>query len=199
MNPSPPLEALLPVIEALRRLGVPYYLGGSLASSLYGVARTTLDADLVADLGLAHVAPLVSALQGAYYVDAGMIAEAITRKSCFNVIHLATMFKVDVFVLKDRPYDRTALGRTRQDSLTPEEPGAEVLLAAPEDIILNKLEWFRSGDEVSGRQWHDAVGVLKVQKDHLDRGYLARWAAELGLTDLLQRAWREAEGRGAQA
>jgi len=184
----------LPVVEALRRLGVAHYLGGSLASSLYGVARTTLDADLVADLRLAHVPPLVSALQGAYYVDAGMISEAITRKSCFNVIHLATMFKVDVFVLKDRPYDRTALGRIRQDSLTPEEPGTKVLLAAPEDIVLNKLEWFRSGDEVSERQWRDAVGVLKVQKDRLDRGYLAHWATELGLSDLLQRAWREAEG-----
>ncbi len=193
MKPSPPLEALLPVVEALTRLGVPHYLGGSLASSLYGVARTTLDADLVADLGLAHVPPLVAALQGAYYVDAGMISEAITRKSCFNVIHLATMFKVDVFLIKDRAYDRAALGRIRQDSLTPEGPGAEVFLAAPEDVVLNKLEWFRSGDEISERQWRDAVGVLKVQKGRLDMGYLARWAVELGLTDLLQRAWQEAE------
>jgi hypothetical protein len=169
-------------------------VGGSLASSLYGVARTTLDADLVADLRLAHVPRLVSALRGAYYVDAGMIADAIARKSCFNVIHLATMFKVDVFVLKDRAYDRTALGRIYPDSLAPEEPGAEVFLAAPEDVVLNKLEWFRLGNEISERQWHDAVGVLKVQKDRLDKRYLAHWAAELGVTDLLQRALQEAEG-----
>ena len=79
MNSSPPLEALSPVIEAFNRLGVPYYLGGSLASSLYGVARTTLDADLVADLSLRHVLPLVAALQAAYDVDAGMISEAIAE------------------------------------------------------------------------------------------------------------------------
>jgi hypothetical protein len=190
---SYPLEALLPVIEALERLRVPYCVGGSLASSLYGVGRTTLDADLVADLDPRHVPPLVAALQAAYYVDAGMILDAIARRSCFNVIHLASMFKVDVFVLKDRSYDRTAFARIRRDTLTPDGPGAEVFLASPEDVVLNKLEWFRLGDEISERQWRDAVGVLKVQKDRLDRSYLARWGSELGLTDLLQRAWKEAE------
>jgi len=123
-----------------------------------------------------------------------MILDPIARRSCFNVIHLATMFKVDVFVLKDRPYDRTAFARIRRDTLTPDEPGAEVFLASPEDVVLNKLEWFRLGDAVSERQWRDAVGVLKVQKDRLDRPYLARWASHLGLTDLLEQAWREAEG-----
>ncbi len=96
------LIAVLPVIDTLERLGVPYYVGGSLASSAHGVVRATADADLVADLQPRHVAGLVDALQANYYIHAGAIHEAISRSSCFNLIHLATYFKVDVFVFKVR-------------------------------------------------------------------------------------------------
>ena len=185
------LTALSPVVEALERLDVAHYLGGSIASSAYGLARSTLDVDLVADLEAKHVQPLVESLQAAYYVDGNMISEAIERKSCFNVIHLATMFKVDVFVVRDRRYDRVALGRIRKDTLALESAAAELFVAAPEDVVLSKLEWFRLGDEVSRRQWDDALGVLKVQQDALDKGYLVQWAQELGIADLLERAWTE--------
>jgi hypothetical protein len=140
-----------------------------------------------------HVEPLVALLRSAYYVDASMISDAIARKSCFNVIHLPTMFKIDVFAVKDREYDRVASRRARKDTLVVESAPAELYVASPEDIVLNKLEWFRLGDEVSQRQWDDAVGVLKVQQNRLDKAYLARWAVELGIADLLDRAWREAE------
>ena len=191
MVPSDILAALIPVVDALERLDVPYYVGGSAASSNYGVARSTLDVDLVADLGAKHVDPLVGSLKSAYYVDGKMISEAIARKSCFNVIHLATMFKVDVFAVKDRRYDRAALSRIRKDTLALESATAELFVASAEDIVLSKLEWFRLGDEVSRRQWDDALGVLKVQQDALDKGYLVQWARELGIADLLDRAWTE--------
>lgn len=193
MEPGYAIEALRPVVDWLERQGVRHYVGGSVASSVYGVVRTTLDVDLVADLAQEHVAPLVEALRGDYYVSSGMISDAIRRRSCFNVIHLGTMFKVDVFALKDRPYDRAALGRIREDTLDPDEPGRVYLLASPEDVILNKLEWFRLGDEVSERQWGDAMGVLKVQQGRLDEAYLDRWANELGVADLLERARKAAE------
>jgi hypothetical protein len=195
MNGPMPIVAVLPVIEAFERLGVRHYVGGSLASSTYGVARTTLDADLVADLAPRHVAPFAEALRADYYVSEAMIADAIARRSSFNVIHLGTAFKVDVFVLKDRAYDRAAFERIRQDSLAAEGVAVEVPFASPEDVILNKLEWYRLGDEVSSRQWGDVLGVLKVQKDSLDRAYLAHWARQLGLTDLLDRAGRELENQ----
>jgi hypothetical protein len=191
MAPSDILAAVIPVVDALERLDVPYYVGGSVVSSNYGVARSTLDVDLVADLSPEHVARLVASLESAYYVDGKMISEAIARKSCFNVIHLATMFKVDVFAVKDRRYDRVALGRIRKDTLALESAAAELFVAAPEDIVLSKLEWFRLGDEVSRRQWDDALGVLRVQEDALDKAYLAQWARELGIADLLDRAWQE--------
>ena len=187
------LAAVRPVVNALERLGVTYYLGGSVVSSTYGLARSTLDVDLVADLAPGHVEPFSDALKPAYYVDARMISEAVARKSCFNVIHLATMFKVDVFAVKERLYDRAALARIRKDTLAVESAAAEFFMASPEDIILNKLEWFRLGDEVSQRQWDDVIGVLKVQQACLDGDYLAEWATKLGIADLLERARKESE------
>jgi hypothetical protein len=186
------LAAMTPVVEEFERLGVRYYVGGSAVSSNYGVARSTLDVDLVADLSQQHVTALVEGLKADYYVDARMIFDAIARQSCFNVIHMPTSFKVDVFVVKNRPYDRVALQRIRKDSLDDEHPSKQFFQASPEDIALSKLEWFRLGDEVSDSQWRDVIGVLKIQHDALDRPYLEKWAAELGVADLLQKAWKEA-------
>jgi hypothetical protein len=187
------LAALTPVVEALERLGVSYYIGGSIASQAYGAVRSTLDVDLVADLRPEHVAPLVEALRKTYYVSAPMISEAVARRSCFNVIHTSTSFKVDVFCAKNRVYDRLAMRRARKDSIDAANPSAQFALASPEDIVLAKLEWFRLGDEVSGKQWTDVVIVLKVQQHCLDRQYLETWAVELGVGDLLAKAWKEAE------
>ncbi len=120
-----------------------------------------------------------------------MIQDAIARRSCFNLIHLANSFKIDVFAVKNRPYDLVALDRIQKKRVA-ENPSLELFLASPEDIVLAKLEWYRLGDEVSERQWHDVLGVLRVQADSLDRSYLEKWAAELGVADLLAKARKEA-------
>jgi hypothetical protein len=185
-------QAMIPVLRTLDALGVTHYVGGSVASSALGLPRTTIDADLVAVLKPRHVADFVARLSGDYYVSAPMIRDAIHRESCFNVIHLATMFKVDVFVAKRRPYDQSALSRIRKENLGEPEDKLQVWLAAPEDVVLNKLEWYRKGAEISERQWLDVQGVLKVQRERLDRGYLRKWAQELDVADLLERALGEA-------
>jgi hypothetical protein len=192
MQPGDALTALLPVIAAFDRLGVPYYVGGSVASSAHGFMRATVDADVVAELESRHVAALVEALEADYYIDANMIRGAIAGHSCFNVIHLASAFKVDVFVPKDRGFDRAALTRKEKRSLDPDVPAIQIFFASPEDTVLSKLEWFRFGDEASDHQWRDVLGVLKTQHNRLDRPYMEHWAAELGVVDLLHRAWREA-------
>jgi hypothetical protein len=125
------LAAVTPVVEAPERLHAICFLGGSIASSAHGVARSTLDAGLVADLSAGHVRPFVDSLEAAYYVDARMISDAIARKSCFNVIHLATMFKVDVFAVKDREYDRVALARIRRETLAPGPSAREFFSPRP--------------------------------------------------------------------
>lgn len=186
------LDAALPVVEQFERLCVPYFVGGSVASSAYGFGRTTLDIDFIADLKASHVSEFAAALQAEYYVSTPRIEAAIRNQSCFNVLQLATMMKVDVFVAKNTSYDRAALGRIQKKAVTTDETAVELFLASPEDVILSKLRWYRLGDCVSDQQWRDVQEVLKVQAPTLEWDYLRHWAADLGLTDLFERAIDEA-------
>ena len=183
--------AIRSVIGSFETLGIPYHIAGSVASSALGVARTTIDVDLVAEIRLDQIKGLVEALENEYYVDGEMIAEAVANRSSFNLVHLATMIKVDVFIPKVSAYAQEAFSRRSLDRLV-EESESEVYIASAEDVILYKLDWYRRGGEVSERQWQDVTGVMKVQRDALDMDYLRRWASELGLRDLLDRAMREA-------
>jgi len=189
------LAALVPVLEALGNLGVRHFVGGSIASSAHGVARASVDADVVAELGPAHVAPLIAALRETYYVPEERIRDAVARRASFNVIHLDTMLKVDVFVSRDRPFDRRAFERSLPASIEG-TGGATLPVSSAEDVVLAKLEWYRRGGEVSDRQWTDVQGVLRATAGALDLPYLRRGAAELGVGDLLHRALEEADLAG---
>lgn len=180
------LAAITPIVDTLEELGVPYHIGGSVASSLYGLPRLTIDVDLVADLRLGHVRPLVKRLQTTYYIDEDMVRDAINRHSSFNIIHQDSILKVDVFIPKSRLFDQEELRRVQQEVLL--EGTRPFNVASPEGTILNKLEWYKMGGEVSDRQWNDILGVLKVQGTNLDMVYLQHWAANLNVTDLLERA-----------
>ena len=185
------LRASLKVIRALEELDVPYLVGGSLASSFHGTPRSTNDADLVADLRRAHVPLLAAALEAEFYLDRGRIRDAVRRRSSFNVIYLETMFKVDIFVLKDDPLAREEM-RRRQRVVVDEESGRAIDVASPEDTVLQKIAWYRLGGSASQRQWDDILGVLKVQRHDLDREYLERWAVHLEVQDLLRQALEDA-------
>jgi hypothetical protein len=186
------LAAVEPVVDVLVALGVRYRIGGSVASSALGVPRSTLDVDIACELRAGHVGALASRLIDRYYLDEDAIADAVRRQSCCNLIHLDTMLKVDLFVRRDRPFEDVAFERSIRRSLDVAPGAREFEITTAEDIVLHKLEWFHSGGEVSERQWHDVVGVLSIQGDAIDRAYLARWAAELGVADLLARALAEA-------
>jgi hypothetical protein len=188
-----PVAVTLRVAAELRRLGIEYLVGGSIASSLHGRPRTTQDVDLVAKIAGCHVPPLVSALEHEFYIDADMAHEAIVRRASFNIIHLATMLKVDIFVFTG---DDLGHEEMRRKVLVPLR-GEGIWFASPEDIVLQKLEWFRKGDGISERQWRDVVGVIQVQGLHFDREYTRAWAARLSLGDLLHRALDEADGSTA--
>jgi hypothetical protein len=186
------LRALGPVIEVLEELGVAHYVGGSLASSVHGIPRTSIDADVIADLGLEQVAALAERLRDRYYLDERRIRAAVEARRSFNLIHLDTMFKIDVFVSKRRPYDLEALRRAQPEAVESAPSARRFPVASAEDTVLAKLEWFRAGGEVSDRQWTDIVGVLRARGGELDVGYLERWATVLGVRDLLDRARTEA-------
>ncbi len=186
------LKALEPVVAVFEDMLIKYAVGGSIASSLYGTARATLDVDLVADVKLQHVPELVRTLEADYYIDEQMIKTAIRRRASFNLIHLETMMKIDVFLIKDNPYEKKAFTRRRRDVLDEERPNHLFYISSPEDIILKKLEWYRKGDMISERQWNDVLGVLKVQRDNLDIDYLVYWASELDLSELMEKAFKTA-------
>ena len=185
-----PIEVTLAVAGILERLGVEYLVGGSLATSLHGIPRATLDVDMVADLRMTHLGDFVAALQADFYVDADMVKDAIRRRSTFNILHLATMFKVDVFVVGSDELLSSEMSRKQRVRVL-EDPPTEIFLASPEDMVLQKLIWYREGGGVSDRQWGDVIGVIKTQGNRLDLTYLRLWATRKQLADLLSRALAE--------
>ena len=183
---SEALSVTLKVTETLESLQVPYAIGGSMASTSHGRIRTTLNVDIVAALTIADVDPLIRELDQEFYADVAVIHAAVTNQGSFNLIHRATMFKVDLFVVGERQFDRQQLERRRLQVLAP--PDGKAFIASPEDVVLAKLDWYRLGGETSERQWDDVQGVLEIQSTRLDLSYLHRWAEDLGIADLLRRA-----------
>ncbi|NOY76642.1 MAG: hypothetical protein GXO76_02100 [Calditrichaeota bacterium] len=186
------LLALGPVIKIFDELSISYYIGGSIASSLYGIARATLDIDIVADIKLRHISPLKKHLENDFYFDEDMVRDAIIKKSTFNMIHLETGTKLDIFILKYEPYQYNAIQRRRKDTIEEGNFESMFYFSSPEDIIINKLLWCKMGGEVSERQWHDVVGVIKIQNESLDKKYLKTWSQKLSVWSLLEKAFKEA-------
>ncbi len=186
-----PVFVALKVISVLEKLGIPYFIGGSLASAIHGVVRATNDVDIIADLKMEHVLPLKKALQNEFYVDEDMIREAIRKKSSFNLIYLELMFKIDIFVSSSHPYIQEEF-RRRYNEIVSNKPEQTAYIATPEDTILSKLKWYKIGGCISDRQWSDVLGVLKVQGEQLDMVYLKQWAEDLSISDLLGKALGEA-------
>lgn len=185
------LGVVLEVARVLDELRVPYAVGGSLASSMHGIPRSTQDGDLVADLRLEHVQPFLAALGDRFYVSEERALQAVQRRTSFNLIHLTTSLKVDVFVLKAEPLALQEMAR-RQALPVPARPGTTLQVASAEDTVLQKLLWYEKGHRVSDRQWTDILGVLKVQRADLDLDYLRDWARQAGVDDLLRKALDEA-------
>jgi hypothetical protein len=190
MSLAEPIAVALELTAGLDELGLQYVLGGSVASSLHGIPRATEDIDIVVVLWGKDVDAFVARFESSFYVDRDMVTDAIRRRASFNLIHLASMYKIDMFIADRSDLVNEELRRRLPIELG--EPPRRVWICSAEDIVLQKLIWYEEGKRVSERQWQDVQGVLKVQGSHLDLAYLRRWAEALRMSDLLAKAFRDA-------
>ena len=191
--PFDQVDVLFLVIRVFEDMGVPYVIGGSFASSAHGLARATMDIDLLVAIEPEQAPELSAKLGSDFYADDVAIRRAALAKRSFNLIHLETSYKVDVFVARPNSFDNQQLNRRRQ--VVVDEAQRTAYVTTAEDIILVKLRWYRSGNEISERQWRDVVSVIEVQGMALDIEYLREWAGRMELSDLLVRAFAEAGGQ----
>ena len=163
------------VAAFLERQGIPYRVVGSLASMAYGEPRFTNDIDILADVRSEHIAAFLEAFPAPeHYLSADAMRAAIELPGQFNILHIPSGLKVDMIVLKRDEYSRLELQRGRRMT----SPGEfDVWFAAPEDVILNKLRYYREGG--SDKHLRDIASILMIQRDAIDRGYIAAWAARL--------------------
>ncbi len=189
---SGPRVAFVRFLEAMDELEIPYMVGGSAASAVHGIWRATGDVDFVVRLRPERIEELVRRLEREYYIDAGQIRSAIEHDRSFNVIHLASGYKFDLFPLTGDLFQQTEFRRRRSERGAPlgGDP-VELFVATPEDVILSKLRWYRLGGGVSEHQWNDVLGVIAVQGHRLDMAYLRQWADYLKVSDLLEQAITE--------
>jgi len=186
-DPNEMVAALKPVAEALSLLRIPYYVGGSVASSYHGAVRSTMDIDIVCQMREEQVGPFVSQFNDTFYVSELAIRQAVRRRSCFNLIHFETSFKVDIFISRERPFDQICMDRAVASKLGGATDFIIVPMATVEDSIISKLEWYRLTDETSERQWDDVSRLVRLTGNALDTDYLAASAEMVGVTDLLLR------------
>lgn len=189
-----PIAVALEVARVLDRLGIPYVIGGSVASTLYGEPRATMDVEFAVQLDPDSIEPLASALETDFYVQPEAVRDAVARRSMFNVICRGCMLKVDMHVRPAEGIYAEEIRRAQRLKLRL-DPEGFAAVATAEDTVLQKLRWFQLGDCVSDRQWRDVLGILKVRGQELDLEYLECWSKSLGLGELLSRAREEAGGR----
>jgi hypothetical protein len=188
-------DLLARIVRLLDAARIPFMITGSTASSAHGAERATRDIDLVIDPDPAALRRLVASLSPKdYYVSEEAAREALLLRRQFSVIDVASGLKVDLIVRKNRPWSLEEFRRRMRTRLL----GVDVFIATAEDVILSKLEWAKAGG--SERQLEDVVGILGVKGPTLERPYVERWARELGVVDLWERANRMAangeEGTG---
>ena len=190
MNRPDETLILQKVTEIFEQLNIAYAIGGSIASSVYGKVRFTQDADITVENFSQKADDLYALMKSQFYINKDTMYQALKNSSFFNIIHLQSAFKIDIYIEENDDFHKQLLSRSRKIRIS-QSTGKLFSVVSAEDIILLKLLWYKSTEYASQRQWSDALGVLAVQKDSLDFNYLKLWSAKLEVNDLLQKAVSE--------
>ncbi|HYI94111.1 MAG TPA: hypothetical protein VEX68_11245 [Bryobacteraceae bacterium] len=185
-------KAVITVVEAFESLNIPYAIGGSVASSVRGIARATNDVDFIASLALRRVDQFAEKIRPDFYADEDHIRASLEHRRPFNVIHMPTAFKIDIFPATEAFH----YAQLEQSTLATFGFFGEQLtcrVVSSEDIVLAKLRWFNESGRRSEQQWRDVSAVLTASSTRLDREYLDQWAQKLGLSELLEKAINESQ------
>jgi hypothetical protein len=183
-------DVALRVARACDALGITYYVGGSIASSIYGDPRSTNDVDIAIDLHESQVDAFAAQLGPDFSVDDVSLRETIARRGSWNIYFLPYALKVDLFIRKNGAFEREEFAQRQEVRLG--EGEAALVVSSPENTVLRKLLWYVAGGQTSERQWRDIVGILRVSGQVLDNAHLDRWADWLDVQRLLAKARSEA-------
>jgi len=184
------LDVAVLVSELLESLRIPHVLGGSVASTYYGEWRTTNDVDFAVAMLARHVDAFLARTESDFIVDAAFVRESVHGQRVFTMIHRRTYIKVDLYVRHARGFFQSQLDRARHAPIR-RSPVGSAWIPTHEDVVLQKLSWYKSGGCVSDQQWRDVIGVLRVWDGRVDVAYMRKWAAELEVDDLLSAALGE--------
>jgi hypothetical protein len=181
-------DVLRRVTGALTEASIPYMLAGSFASAYYGAARSTRDIDFVIEATPEQLTDFIRRLpREQYYADLDAALEAYHRQSLFNIIDLASGWKIDLIIRKARAFSREEFRRRQLVNLQ----DLSLFVASAEDVVVSKLEWSKLAQ--SQRQIEDVAAILRIRRDSLDRSYLEKWIAELHLESFWIDAQRAAD------
>jgi hypothetical protein len=171
------------LIETLERLGLRYFVTGSMATIFFGEPRFTNDIDIVVDLSVDRIPEFCSAFPSPeFYLSEETVRRAVSRRGQFNILQPSSGLKVDIIIPADSPFNRSRFARATR--VRP-EPGVDAIFSSAEDVIVKKLEAYREGG--SEKHLRDIAGVLKISGGNLDHTYIGEWAERLEVADL----WRE--------
>lgn len=181
-------ERISEFFDIVESLNLQYRVGGSFASSAWGMPRQTHDLDVALLLPEDQAESLILATQTSFMISRTDVEEAVTSRApfrSFQLIHFDEVFKIDVFVVSNDEYQQEAFSKTRDYALFPKR---NLKFSSPEDTVISKLRWFELGNRISDKQWNDIVQVLEMQQGQLDLDYLAKWATHFGVHELLAKA-----------
>lgn len=176
-------DTLRELVARLEAQGIDYMIVGSVAAFAHGRERSTQDFDVVLEARPSAVRTLVRSLpEERFYVSEEAAMEALRYETQFNVLDMATGWKVDLIPRKRRAFSETEFARR----LRLEIMGVQTYVATVEDVIVAKLEWAKAGG--SERQLEDVRELVRVKSTELDRSYVAQWVEQLGLREMWDRA-----------